>query len=95
MWNKIASFAYNIWLLHTFFWEYMKLSQYGYEFSEDMIAKYPTVNRDDARLMVLHRDTGEIEHRIFKDIIEYFDEKDMFVFTHRVKRKHKSRREDF
>ncbi|MBR3589817.1 MAG: tRNA preQ1(34) S-adenosylmethionine ribosyltransferase-isomerase QueA [Alistipes sp.] len=59
----------------------MKLSQYGYEFSEDMIAKYPTVNRDDARLMVLHRDTGEIEHRIFKDIIEYFDEKDMFVFN--------------
>ena len=59
----------------------MKLSQYGYEFSEDMIAKYPTVNRDDARLMVLHRATGEIEHRTFKDIIEYFDEKDMFVFN--------------
>ena len=59
----------------------MKLSQYGYEFSEDMIAKYPTVNRDDARLMVLHRSTGEIEHRTFKDIIEYFDEKDMFVFN--------------
>ena len=48
----------------------MKLSQYGYEFSEDMIAKYPTVNRDDARLMVVHRSTGEIEHRTFKDIIE-------------------------
>ncbi len=59
----------------------MKLSQYGFEFSEDMIAKYPTVNRDDARLMVLHRATGEIEHRTFKDIIEYFDEKDMFVFN--------------
>ena len=59
----------------------MKLSKYGYEFSQDMIAKYPTTNRDDARLMVLHRDTGEIEHRIFKDIIEYFDEKDMFVFN--------------
>jgi S-adenosylmethionine:tRNA ribosyltransferase-isomerase len=59
----------------------MKLSQYGYELSEDMIAKYPTVNRDDARLMVLHRSTGEIEHRTFKDIIEYFDEKDMFVFN--------------
>ena len=59
----------------------MKLSQYGYEFSEDMIAKYPTVNRDDARLMVVHRSTGEIEHRTFKDIIEYFDEKDMFVFN--------------
>ena len=59
----------------------MKLSQYGYELTEDMIAKYPTVNRDDARLMVLHRSTGEIEHRTFKDIIEYFDEKDMFVFN--------------
>lgn len=59
----------------------MKLSQYGFEFSEDMIARYPTVNRDDARLMVLHRATGEIEHRTFKDIIEYFDEKDMFVFN--------------
>ena len=46
-----------------------------------MIAKYPTVNRDDARLMVVHRSTGEIEHRTFKDIIEYFDEKDMFVFN--------------
>ena len=59
----------------------MKLSQYGYELKEDMIAKYPTINRDDARLMVLHRSTGEIEHRTFKDIIEYFDEKDMFVFN--------------
>ena len=59
----------------------MKLSQYGYEFSEEMIAKYPTTNRDDARLMVIHRKTGEIEHRVFKDIIEYFDEKDMFVFN--------------
>ena len=59
----------------------MKLSQYGYDFSQDMIAKYPTVNRDDARLLVLDRKTGNIEHRIFKDIIEYFDEKDMFVFN--------------
>ena len=59
----------------------MKLSQYRYEFSQDMIAKYPAENRDDARLMVVDRKTGEIEHRIFKDIIEYFDEKDMFVFN--------------
>ena len=59
----------------------MKLSQYGYEFSQDMIAKYPTVNRDDARLLVLDRKTGDIQHRLFKDIIEYFDEKDMFVFN--------------
>ena len=59
----------------------MKLSHYGYEFSQDMIAKYPTTNRDDARLLVLDRKTGNIEHRVFKDIIEYFDEKDMFVFN--------------
>ena len=59
----------------------MKLSQYGYEFSPDMLAHYPVDNRDESRLMVVHRKTGAIEHRIFKDIIEYFDEKDLFVFN--------------
>ncbi len=52
----------------------MKLSQYGYEFSPEMLAKYPATNRDESRLLVLNRSTGKIEHRIFKDIIEYFDE---------------------
>ena len=59
----------------------MKLSQYGYEFSPDMLAHYPVDNRDESRLMVVHRKTGAIEHRIFKDIIEYFDEKDLFIFN--------------
>ena len=59
----------------------MKLSQYGYDYSPDMLAKYPMENRDESRLMVVHRKTGAIEHRIFKDIIEYFDEKDLFVFN--------------
>jgi len=59
----------------------MKLSQYGYEFTPELLAKYPAENRDESRLMVLHRATGEIEHRIFKDIIEYFDEKDLFLFN--------------
>ena len=59
----------------------MKLSQYGYELSADMLAKYPTDNRDDSRLMVLNRADGTIEHRTFKDIIDYFDEKDLFVFN--------------
>ena len=58
----------------------MKLSQYGYDFTPEM-AQYPTINRDDSRLLVLHRSTGEIEHRIFKDILEYFDEQDLFVFN--------------
>ena len=59
----------------------MKLSQYGYEFAPEMIAKYPTDNRDDSRLMVIDRKKGTIEHRIFKDILDYFDEKDLFVFN--------------
>ena len=59
----------------------MKLSQYGYEFSPELIASYPAENRDDSRLLVVHRATGEIEHRTFKDIVDYFDENDRFVFN--------------
>ena len=59
----------------------MKLSQYGYDFSPEMLAKCPADNRDESRLMVINRAKGTIEHRIFKDIIEYFDEKDLFVFN--------------
>ena len=59
----------------------MKLSQYGYDFSPDMLAKYPAENRDEARLMVINRSKGTIEHRIFKDILDYFEEKDLFVFN--------------
>ena len=59
----------------------MKLSQYGYDFKAEMLAQYPTDNRDESRLMVVNRATGTIEHRIFKEIIEYFDEKDLFLFN--------------
>ena len=59
----------------------MKLSQYGFDFKPELIAQYPTINRDESRLLVLHRDTGEIEHRIFKDILDYFEEQDRFVFN--------------
>ncbi|MCH5330963.1 MAG: tRNA preQ1(34) S-adenosylmethionine ribosyltransferase-isomerase QueA [Alistipes sp.] len=59
----------------------MKLSQYGYDFSPEMLAKHPTENRDESRLLVLDRKTGAIEHRIFKDILDYFEEKDLFVFN--------------
>ncbi len=59
----------------------MKLSQYKFNLPVELIAKYPSENRDESRLMVLHRDTGEIEHRIFKDIIEYFDNNDVMVFN--------------
>ncbi|MCD8072571.1 MAG: tRNA preQ1(34) S-adenosylmethionine ribosyltransferase-isomerase QueA [Alistipes sp.] len=59
----------------------MKLSQYNYTFSPEMLAKYPAENRDESRLLVLRRDTGEIEHRIFKDIIDYFEPEDVLVFN--------------
>ena len=59
----------------------MKLSQYGFDFNPDLIAHHPAENRDEAKLMVVHRDTGEIEHRIFKEILDYFDDGDMFVFN--------------
>ena len=59
----------------------MKLSHYSFDLQPELIAQYPAPNRDEARLMVVHRDTGEIEHRTFKDIIEYFDEGDIFVFN--------------
>jgi S-adenosylmethionine:tRNA ribosyltransferase-isomerase len=59
----------------------MKLSQYKYNLPDELIAKYPSVNRDESRLMVLNRKKEIIEHRIFKDIIDYFDESDVMVFN--------------
>ncbi len=59
----------------------MKLSQFKYHLPEDLIAKYPSENRDESRLMVLHRDTEKIEHIIFKDILDYFEDKDVLVFN--------------
>lgn len=58
-----------------------KLSQFNYELDPSLIAQYPAPNRDESRLMVLHRDTGKIEHRIFKDILDYFDDKDVMIFN--------------
>ena len=59
----------------------MKLSQFNFNLTLDQIAKYPADFRDESRLLVLHKDTGEIEHKIFKDIIHYCDEGDVFVFN--------------
>jgi len=59
----------------------MKLSQFKYTLPQDLIAQYPSKNRDESRLMVVHRDTGEVEHKVFKDIVEYFREHDVLVFN--------------
>lgn len=59
----------------------MKLSQFGYKLPEELVAQHPAENRDESRLMVLHKSTGEIEHKLFKDVIDYFDEDDVFVMN--------------
>ncbi len=59
----------------------MKLSKFKYNLPDELIALHPAKNRDESRLLVLHRDSGKIEHRMFKDVIEYFDDKDVMVFN--------------
>jgi S-adenosylmethionine:tRNA ribosyltransferase-isomerase len=59
----------------------MKLSQYTYAFTPELLAKYPAENRDESRLMVVNRKTGKIEHRIFKDVIDYFGADDIFILN--------------
>ncbi len=59
----------------------MKLSQFKFTLPDNLIAKYPKPHRDDARLLVIHRKSDELEHRGFKDVLDYFHEKDFFVFN--------------
>lgn len=59
----------------------MKLSQFRFRLPEEQIAQFPASYRDEARLMVLHRTTGEIEHKTLAELVNYFDEGDLFVFN--------------
>ncbi|MCM1520096.1 MAG: tRNA preQ1(34) S-adenosylmethionine ribosyltransferase-isomerase QueA [Lachnoclostridium sp.] len=59
----------------------MKLSQFKFRLPEELIAQYPSAERDEARLMVVNRHDGTIEHRIFKEILNYFDDGDLMVFN--------------
>ena len=59
----------------------MKLSQFNFNLTKDRIASEPPRWRDECKLMVLRKETGEIEHRLFKDIINYFDKDDTFVLN--------------
>ncbi|MCD7971677.1 MAG: tRNA preQ1(34) S-adenosylmethionine ribosyltransferase-isomerase QueA [Candidatus Azobacteroides sp.] len=59
----------------------MKLSKFKFKLPEELIAQYPTQNRDESRLLVFNRKTGEIEHKMFKDVLDYFEDKDVFVFN--------------
>ena len=59
----------------------MKLSQFKFELPENLLAEYPSEHRDEARLMVLNRKEQTIEHKKFKDLINYFDEGDLMVLN--------------
>ena len=59
----------------------MKLSHFAYKLPENQIAQYPTDYRDDSRLMIVHRESGKIEHKEFKNLVDYFDPGDLMVMN--------------
>lgn len=59
----------------------MKLSNFGFNLPDELLAEYPSEHRDEARLMVLNRKDQTIEHKLFKDIIDYFNEDDVLILN--------------
>ena len=59
----------------------MKLSHFNFDLPEELLAEYPSENRDESRLMVLNREKQTIEHKLFKDLIDYFEEDDVMVLN--------------
>jgi S-adenosylmethionine:tRNA ribosyltransferase-isomerase len=57
----------------------MKLSQFKFDLPLNLIAQHPAKRREDSRMMVVHRKTGQIENKHFRDVIEYFNDKDVFI----------------
>jgi S-adenosylmethionine:tRNA ribosyltransferase-isomerase len=59
----------------------MKLSEFSFALPKELIAEFPNAHRDESRLMVVHRKTGKIEHKVFKDIISYFGPQDVLILN--------------
>ena len=59
----------------------MKLSKFNYKLPEELIAKMPRENRDESRLMVINREDGSIKDFYFKDVLNFFDDQDVFVIN--------------
>ncbi|MDR2205062.1 MAG: tRNA preQ1(34) S-adenosylmethionine ribosyltransferase-isomerase QueA [Flavobacteriaceae bacterium] len=59
----------------------MKTSDFNFHLPPELLAEYPSEHRDEARLMVLNRKNETIEHKLFKDVIDYFEENDLFIFN--------------
>jgi S-adenosylmethionine:tRNA ribosyltransferase-isomerase len=59
----------------------MKLSNFSFHLPDELLAEYPAENRDESRLMVVNRKDKTIEHKLFKDIIDYFDDGDVMIMN--------------
>ena len=59
----------------------MKLSQFTFNLPKELLAEHPAKNRDESKLMVIHRKTGKIEHKKFKNILKYFDDEDVMILN--------------
>lgn len=59
----------------------MKLSHFNFNLPKELLAEFPTENRDESRLMVIDRKTKTIEHKMFHDLINYFDDGDVFIIN--------------
>ena len=59
----------------------MKLSHFNFELPDELLAEYPSEHRDESRLMVLNREKQTIEHKQFKDLIDYFNEDDVMILN--------------
>ena len=59
----------------------MKTSDFNFDLPAELLAEYPSEERDEARLMVVHRSTGKIEHKMFKDLINYFNDGDVMILN--------------
>ena len=59
----------------------LKLSHFDFNLPTELLATKPLLNRDESKMMVVHRDTGEIEHKKFHDVLDYFKEDDVIVLN--------------
>jgi len=59
----------------------MKLSDFKFKLPDNQIAQFPTLHREDAKMLVLHRRSGKIEHKKVSELVDYFDEQDVLVFN--------------
>ncbi len=59
----------------------MKLSQFKFNLPDELIAKYPAVHRDESRLLVVHKKSDQLEHKTFKEVLDYFNKRDFFIFN--------------